>query len=119
MIENPQVSVVMPAYNVGWCVARALDSILAADFVSNDSGDVRNKRQYIARIMGNAFKIESIETINMQPMVFGDTGIVHGISIGEGSISGNELSGQHRWTDIFERRDGRWQAVASYGIDVE
>jgi len=97
----------------------ALDSILAADFVGNDNGETRTKRQNIARVMGSAFKIESIEITNMQPMVFGDTGVVHGVSTGEGTISGSELSGQHRWTDIFERRDGRWQAVASYGTEIE
>ncbi len=97
----------------------ALDSIMAADYVGNDDGETRTKRQNIARIMGSAFKLESIEIVNMQPMVFGDTAVVHGVSTGEGTISGNEVTGQYRWTDIFERRDGRWQAVASYGTSVE
>ena len=97
----------------------ALDSIMAADYVGNDDGDTRTKRHNIARIMGNAFKLESIEIINMQPMVFGDTAVVHGVSTGEGAIGGEDISGQYRWTDIFEKRDGRWQAVASYGTEVE
>jgi glycosyltransferase involved in cell wall biosynthesis len=30
--SEPLVSVVMPAYNVAWCIGRALDSVLAQDF---------------------------------------------------------------------------------------
>ena len=30
--SEPRVSVVMPAYNVAWCVGRAVDSVLAQDF---------------------------------------------------------------------------------------
>lgn len=30
--SEPMVSVVMPAYNVAWCIGRALDSVLAQDF---------------------------------------------------------------------------------------
>jgi len=32
MASEPLVSVVMPAYNVAWCVGRAVDSVLAQDF---------------------------------------------------------------------------------------
>ena len=30
--SDPLVSVVMPAYNVGWCIGRAVDSVLAQDY---------------------------------------------------------------------------------------
>src|SRR3979409_286219 len=30
--SEPLVSVVMPAYNVAWCIGRAVDSVLAQDF---------------------------------------------------------------------------------------
>ncbi len=32
----PLVSVVMPAYNVAWCIGRAVDSVLAQDFRSRE-----------------------------------------------------------------------------------
>jgi glycosyltransferase involved in cell wall biosynthesis len=32
--ESPLVSIVMPAYNVAWCIGRAIDSVLAQDFRS-------------------------------------------------------------------------------------
>jgi ketosteroid isomerase-like protein len=97
----------------------ALDSILADDYVSRGEQGVRNKRQAIAQATGSALKIESAEHNNLQPMVFGDTAVVHGLTTVEGAEGRQDISGQYRWTDIFERRDGRWQAVASYGTAVE
>ncbi len=34
--ESPLVSVVMPAYNVAWCVGRAVDSVLAQDYAKRE-----------------------------------------------------------------------------------
>src|SRR5436190_7329233 len=34
--DAPLVSVVMPAYNVAWCIGRAVDSVLAQDFRSHE-----------------------------------------------------------------------------------
>ncbi len=96
-----------------------LDSIIAEDYVSRGEQGVRNKRQAIAQTTGSALKIESAEHNNLQPMVFGDAAVVHGLTTIEGTEGRQDISGQYRWTDIFERRDGRWQAVASYGTAVE
>jgi ketosteroid isomerase-like protein len=96
-----------------------LDSILAKDFVSNSEDGVENKRQVIASVTSSALKLESIEIENMQPMVFGNTGVVYGMTTGKGTERGKEVGGKYRWTDIFEKRDGRWQCVASYSAKVE
>ena len=59
--DLPQVSVIMPAYNVGWCVGRAVDSVLAQDFrereliVIND-GSTDNTRSVLASY-GDAIKV--------------------------------------------------------------
>jgi glycosyltransferase involved in cell wall biosynthesis len=35
-VSAPLVSVVMPAYNVAWCIGRAIDSVLAQDYTSRE-----------------------------------------------------------------------------------
>jgi ketosteroid isomerase-like protein len=92
----------------------AMENILAADFVGRGPEGVQNKRQVIASIMGSALKIESAEITNMQPMVFGETAVVYGTSSEKSTTGGRDSSGQYRWTDIFEKLDGRWQCVGGY-----
>jgi ketosteroid isomerase-like protein len=93
----------------------ALEVIMAEDYVGNGPDGISNRRQALARVMSSALKFESAEIINMQPMVFGDIAIVHGTSAGKGTERGKPFERNMVWTDIFERRDGRWQCVASYG----
>jgi glycosyltransferase involved in cell wall biosynthesis len=50
----PVVSVVMPAYNVAWCIGRAVDSVLAQDFRSReliviDDGSTDDTAKVLAR----------------------------------------------------------------------
>jgi glycosyltransferase involved in cell wall biosynthesis len=35
-VDSPTVSVVIPAYNAAWCVAKAIDSVLAQDFTDRE-----------------------------------------------------------------------------------
>jgi ketosteroid isomerase-like protein len=97
----------------------AMESMLAADFIGRGPEGVQNKKQAVAGIMNPALKIESAELSNMQPMVFGDTAIVHGTVTGKSSVGGKESSGQMRFTDIFEKRDGRWQCVGGFSVEVK
>jgi ketosteroid isomerase-like protein len=92
----------------------AMENILAADFIGRGPEGVQNRRQLVAAMMSSALKIESAEISNMQPMVFGDTAVVYGMSSSKSTTGGKETSGQYRWIDVFEKRDGRWQCVGGY-----
>jgi glycosyltransferase involved in cell wall biosynthesis len=69
MIDVPLVSVVMPAFNVDWCVRRAVDSILAQTFraweliVVND-GSTDDTRGVLASY-GNAIRVINQENRGM------------------------------------------------------
>ena len=67
--ETPLVSVVTPAYNVAWCVGRAIDSVLAQDYparelvVVND-GSTDETAQVLARY-GDAIRVIEQENRGM------------------------------------------------------
>jgi hypothetical protein len=44
--------------------------------------------------------------------------IVLGLETEKSMIHGKDMSGQYRFTDVFVKRDGRWQAVASHASRV-
>ena len=45
--------------------------------------------------------------------MYGDMAIVLGLETEKSKIHGKDMSGQYRFTDVFVKRDGRWQAIAS------
>jgi ketosteroid isomerase-like protein len=99
--------------------AVALDNLLASEFQANYADFVTNKKQFLAAIKSGTAKFESMTTSEMQAFVFGDTAIVHGLSTAKSSMAGRDTSGQQRYTDVFVKRDGRWQCVTGYSTKVQ
>lgn len=63
MTDSPRVSVVIPAYNAAWCVARAIDSVLAQSFrdfelIVVDDGSTDATAEVLSRY-GSALQIIS------------------------------------------------------------
>lgn len=46
--------------------------------------------------------------------VYGDTAVAFGLETEKSTYKGADSSGQYRFTDVFVRRNGVWQAVASH-----
>ena len=91
-----------------------MDKFLANDFVSNFNGRTLNKKQFLAEMKANPAKIESVGNSEMKAMVFGDTAVVHGMYIEKSTTNGKDTSQQGRYTEVYAKRDGRWQCVTQY-----
>jgi hypothetical protein len=50
--------------------------------------------------------------------VYGDTAIASGLGTEKSTYKGKDTSGQYRYTDVFVKRNGTWQAVATHGSKV-
>jgi len=94
--------------------AAAVDGFLANEFVSNFDGRIQNKRQFLAEMKANPAEIESATNSEMKAMVFGDTAIVRGLYIEKSTTRGKDSSGELRYTEVYVKRDGRWQCVTQY-----
>ncbi len=93
----------------------ALDRILGPEFVSTDSdGRLTTRAEVFVRRKGGAVKFTAFTQDDYKVHVVGDTAIVTGRSTIKGIRDGKDWAGQERWTDVFVRRSGRWQAVASH-----
>jgi ketosteroid isomerase-like protein len=96
-----------------------VDSVLAADWsVIDMTGHVLTKPQVMQEFGSGDRRIESGSVDELNVRVFGDIAIVTGRSVLAGSYQGKSASVVQRFTDVFARRDGRWQAVASQGTQV-
>jgi ketosteroid isomerase-like protein len=97
----------------------ALDRILASEFVNTDSdGRLATRAEVIARRKSGAVKFTAFTQDEYKVHLFGDTAVVTGRSTIKQIRDGKEYSGQERFTDVFVRRDGRWQAVATHSSRV-
>jgi len=99
--------------------AAAMDAILAEGYVENANGQTTPKKQYVADMKAGIYKVESSEASDMRAIVFGDHAVVNGSSTSKYTMRGKDASGKSRWTDVYEKRDGRWRAVVSYIVKIE
>ena len=99
--------------------AAAIDAILAEGYVENANGQTTPKKQYVADMKAGIYKVESAEASDMRVVVFGDQAVVNGSSTSKYTMRGKDASGKSRWTDVYEKRDGRWRAVVSYIVKIE
>ena len=107
--------------------AALLKRIIAEDWVAtDDKGKILNREQYISQTIAsgssvsssNPDAIEFTENFDMQVRVYGDTAVVTGGSKEKGTRSGTAYTDTYRWTDVFVKRGGRWQAVVSQWAKV-
>ena len=99
--------------------AAAWDRMLANEFQGNYATFIGNKKQFLAVIKSDTTKFESAINSEMKALVFGDRAIVHGLSTSKSSMGGKDTSGQERYTEVFVKRDGRWQCVTGYSTKVQ
>jgi ketosteroid isomerase-like protein len=98
----------------------AFDRIIADDWISVDfEGNVVNKAAAIADWKSGASSSASVDLGEMKVRVYGDTAIVIGSDTEKSTYKGKDSSGHYVWTDVFVKRNGRWQAVSSQSVKTK
>jgi hypothetical protein len=97
----------------------AVDAILAHDWSVIDlTGRVLTKAQLMKEFGSRDRRIESGSIDDIKVRVIDEIAVVTGRSVLTGSYQGKQASVVQRFTDVFAKREGRWQAVASQGTQV-
>jgi len=97
----------------------ALNHLYADDFISTDSeGLVWSKSQDIAIDTEGASRVTAFTLEDLRVKVYGEMAVVTGRIATKGTLVGEASEGRSRFTDVFVKRDGRWQCVASHTTAV-
>lgn len=95
--------------------AEKLGRIEAEEYEFTDpGGQVWTKARQLETIRAGDLEIDSFQLSELKVRVYGDTAVVRYRITWTGRYMGTDLSGPQRVTDVFVKRDGRWQCVASH-----
>ena len=98
--------------------AAFFERVEADEFIFTDSaGGITLKREDVASVKAPAnpdAKLLSYEVDDMKVMLYDDAAVVTGRVTQKGVRGGQEWTAQSRFTDVFVRRDKRWQIVAGH-----
>lgn len=92
-----------------------IDRILAEDWVVTDPvGAVWTKAQFLAGRKSGEGVVISFVLDDMKARVYGDAAVVTGRMTTKQTFKGKDISGQYQCTDMFIKKAGRWQCVATH-----
>jgi ketosteroid isomerase-like protein len=74
-------------------------------------GTVRGRAANLRDVASGMLKLLSVRYDSLSVRIYGDVAILQGITDNSGTMGGVPFSGRIRYTRVFVRRDGRWQAV--------
>ena len=98
---------------------KTLARVMADDWTGIDfRGMAVTKAESIAELKSGESKNQAVELGEMKVKIFGNTAVVIGSDTEKSTYHGKDSSGKYTWTDVFVKRNGRWQAVASQSTKV-
>ena len=94
----------------------ALDRLLADDFVgTSPTSHTYTKTQAIQDIKDARYVVGTMELDDVSVNVYGTTAVSFTSQEEKSKYEGRDTSGHYHFTDVWVKKDGRWQAVASHG----
>ena len=90
----------------------ALSRLIAPEFVEiSRLGQMRTRDDNIRDIGSGALRLLTVKYDSVSVRVYGDVAVLTAIADNTGLFRGFPFAGKVRYTRVFVRRDGRWQAV--------
>ena len=96
-----------------------LEQLYATEYLSTDhTGKTFNKAEDIKASTDPKTVVTSAVLSDLKVHIYGQTAVVTGLNTVKSTTDGKDDSGAYWFTDVYVKRDGRWQCVATQGTTV-
>ena len=93
----------------------SIGRLVTDDWIIIDpKGEIVDRTRFFEVIKSGALTHDTMESEDFRVRVYGDSAVVTAITSTKGKFMGQEFSTQERATDVFVKRDGRWQCVLTH-----
>src|SRR4029077_2316878 len=90
----------------------AIGRLVADDWIIIDpDGGIVERTRFFEVIKSGALAHDMMESEDLRVRVYGDSAVVTAVTRTKGKFMGQEFSTQERATDVFVKRDRRWQCI--------
>jgi len=91
----------------------AMDHLLADDYIGiTSNGTVETKQQAVDQSRAGTMRITRLDLTDTHVRVYGDTAVVTSLADLAGTNGTTDISGQYRYTRVYNRRLGQWKIVS-------
>ena len=89
--------------------------LVADDWIIIDpNGEVVDRTRFFEVIKSGVLTHDVMESEGLRVRVYKDSAVVTAVTRTKGKFMGQEFSTRERATDVFVKRDGRWQCVLTH-----
>lgn len=93
----------------------SIGRLIADDWIIIDpNGEIIDRTRFFEVIKSGALTHDTMESEDFRVRVYGDSAVVTAITSAKGKFMGQEFSTHERATDVFVKRDRRWQCVLTH-----
>ena len=93
--------------------AAALEPMLAQELLyCHSNGECETREQFLATLASGRIRYRAIEPRELRVRAYGEVAVVNGRIEVDGEIGGRPAALTLIFTDVYVRRDGRWQLIA-------
>jgi ketosteroid isomerase-like protein len=98
----------------------ALGRLLADDFAgTSPSAHLYTKKMALQDLAAETYVVEAMDLDEISVNVYGDTAVAFTSQNEKSRYGGADTSGHYHYTNVWVKKNGQWQAVASHGTRYE
>ena len=90
-----------------------MDRLLAEDYIGiSANGTIETKAEALALRRAGTLHITTLDLNDLKVRIYGDTAVVTSRAYVTGTNGSSNISGQYRYTRVYNRRFGQWKIVS-------